>query len=74
MPNVETITTRDADTIEVVEVFKVRKGIGTYSEAMEKLIARAKDAGLHLHDASLVAGRIPVLGTIGDKGSVKFTG
>ena len=54
MVAVSTIQTRDEDTIEIVETFKTRKGIATYSEALEKLVQRAKDAGLHLADQPLI--------------------
>ncbi len=48
---IKTLSTQDEDTIETVNVFKDRKGYGTWSEALEKLVQRAKEAGLHLADA-----------------------
>jgi hypothetical protein len=50
MAAVGTIQTRDPDTLDTVEVFKQRKGIATYSEALEKLVGRAKEHGLHKRD------------------------
>jgi hypothetical protein len=50
MAAVKNITSTDEDTIETVEVFKNRLGIATYSRAMDKLIQRAKEHGLHKRD------------------------
>lgn len=42
------ITTFDRDTIETVGFFKGHRGYQTWSEAIEKLIAKARESGLHL--------------------------
>jgi len=36
--------------METLEIFKNRRGYATYSEALDKLVQRAKEAGLHLAD------------------------
>jgi len=50
MPEVVRVSSADPDTMETLEIFKNRRGYATYSEALDKLVQRAKEAGLHLAD------------------------
>lgn len=64
------IITRDRDTIETVQAFRDRKDYGTASEALEKLINRAKEYGLHVSDTPLMPARFPIVGTVTPSGEV----
>lgn len=64
-PECTSLQSRDADAIAIVHIFKQRKKLATYSEALEKLLQLTKEAGLHLHDTPPIQRAYPVVGTIG---------
>ena len=68
MPDLpKTILVTDEDTIAIVHVFKERKDESTYTKALQRLVSRAKDAGLHLYARPL---NPPITGTVQPDGTV----
>ncbi len=49
---IKNIVTQDIDTIDIVAEFKERRGYATFSEALNKLVQLAKQAGLHHGESS----------------------